>query len=124
MDDRLVNSPYGCGVALDHCSDVSVAGCEIARNGYYGILVTESSAVTVRDNLIEANDFSGVMAEFLSKGNEGVLVTGNRIQYNNGYGVEAYAVRRMSCSGNAYEGNGSRQAQEKISPEKYMLLDK
>jgi len=123
-DSRLVNSPNGCGVALDHCSNVSVAGCEIARNGYYGILVTESSAITVRGNLIEANDFSGVMAEFLSKGNEGVQVMGNRLQYNNGYGVEAYAVQRMSCSGNAYEGNGSRPAQEKISPEKYMLLDK
>jgi len=121
---RLVNSPFGCGVALDHCSDVSVGGCEIARNGYYGILVTESSAVAVRDNLIEANDFSGVMAEFLSKGNEGVLVSRNRIQYNNGYGVEAYAVKGMRSVGNIYEGNGSRPAQEKISPEKYMLLDK
>ncbi|MBS1605377.1 MAG: alginate lyase family protein [Bacteroidetes bacterium] len=123
-DSRLVNSPFGSGVALDHCKDVTIAGCEIARNGYYGILVTESSAVTVQGCLIEANDFSGVMAEFLSKGNERVQLTGNRIQYNNGYGVEAYAVRGMRVTGNVYEGNGSRQAQEKISPEKYMLLDK
>jgi len=124
VDSRLVNSPFGCGVALDHCNDVTVGGCEIARNGYYGVLVTESSDVTVRGNLIEANDFSGMMAEFLSKGNAGVMIMGNRIQYNNGYGLEAYAVSRMKVEGNIYEGNGRQQAQEKISPEKYMLLDK
>jgi len=121
---RLVNSPFGCGVALDHCADVAVSNCEISRNGYYGILVTESSAVSAQGCLIEANDFSGIMAEFLSKGNEGVQLTGNRIQYNNGYGVEAYAVKGLRSSGNVYEGNGRGPGQEKISPEKYMLLDK
>ncbi|WP_431213479.1 right-handed parallel beta-helix repeat-containing protein [Puia sp. P3] len=115
---RLVNSPFGCGLALDHCTDANIANCEISRNGYYGILVTESSAVSAQGCLIEANDFSGIMAEFLSKGNEGLQFTGNRIQYNNGFGVEAYAVKGLKASGNAYEGNGRGPAQEKISPEK------
>jgi len=121
---RLATSPFGSGVSLDHCSDVSVTHCEIARNGYYGVLLAECKHVSVTGNLVEANDRSGMMAEFLSRGNEYIVVSSNRIQYNNGYGVESYAAAFSTVENNIYEGNGNEPGQEKISAEKRLLMDK
>lgn len=105
QDCRLVTSPFGCGVALDQCSNTMITHCEIARNGYYGVLISESKNILVRDNLIEANDNSGVMEEFLSEGNEQIAVLANKIQYNNGYGLESHASRNSTANGNINEGN-------------------
>ncbi|HWB90760.1 MAG TPA: right-handed parallel beta-helix repeat-containing protein [Puia sp.] len=115
---RMVNSPYGCGVALDHCSDVSVKNCEIARNGFYGVQLSECNQVSIQGSLIEANDYSGVMAEFLFKGNDHIDISHNRIQYNNGYGVEMHAASNSAAVGNKYEGNGHLATQQMISTEK------
>jgi parallel beta-helix repeat protein len=119
---RLVTSPSGCGISLDHCSNVFIANCEIARNGYFGVLLAESKNVSVKGSLIEANDRSGVLAEFLFNGNEHITISGNRIQYNNGYGVETYAAGNSKIEDNKYEGNG--KSQQKLSPEKFVLLDR
>jgi hypothetical protein len=121
-DSRLVTSPSGSGLSLDHCSDVSVTNCEIARNGYYGVLVAESKNVSVKSNLVEANDCSGIMAEFLFNGNENITISHNRIQFNNGYGVETYAAKNSRAENNAYEGNGNNVNQQKISAEKFIIL--
>ena len=61
------------------------------------------------------------MAEFLFNGNEHITIRNNRIQYNNGYGVEAYAADNSIVENNVYEGNGSSQSQQKISPEKFIM---
>jgi parallel beta-helix repeat protein len=122
--NRLVTSPFGSGLALDHCSDVSVTNCEIARNGYFGVLLSESKNVLLRGNLVEANDRSGIMAEFLFNSNENITVSDNRIQYNNGYGVETYAVRNSKIENNVYEGNGNNANQQKIGVEKFIMMDK
>ncbi|HVU56459.1 MAG TPA: right-handed parallel beta-helix repeat-containing protein [Puia sp.] len=119
-DSRLGTSPFGCGVALDHCSDVSVTTCEIARNGHFGVLLSESRQVSLQGCLIEANDKSGVMAEFLFKGNDHITIRNNRIQYNNGYGVEMYAAGNSTVDNNKYEGNGNSTTQQKISSEKFI----
>jgi len=105
---RLVTSPSGCGAAVDHCSDVSIRDCEIARNGHFGVLLSESKRVSLQGNLIEANDHGGVMAEFLFSGNEQVAITGNHIQYNNGHGVEMDASRDSKVANNVYEGNDNK----------------
>jgi parallel beta-helix repeat protein len=121
---RLVTSPFGAGLDIDHCRDVSITDCEIARNGYFGVLLTESKNISLRGNLVEANDLSGIMSEFLFHGNENIAVTDNRIQYNNGYGVEMYATQNSKVGNNKYEGNGHNADQQKISGEKYIRLDK
>ncbi len=121
-DSRLVTSPYGSGIALAHCRDAAIHNCEIARNGYYGILVSECKNVSVTGNLIEANDRSGVMFEFLYKGSENITVTNNLIQYNNGYGIEAYAATEITVSNNKYEGNCSPDSQQKISQDKFIIM--
>jgi hypothetical protein len=119
---RLVTSPYGCGVALDHCDTASVTDCEIARNGYFGLLVSESRNISASRNLIEANDRSGVMMEFLHRGSMHVKVHDNVIRFNTGYGVESHATTNLSVSNNAYAGNGNQEAQEKIGRDKTIIM--
>lgn len=122
-DCRLATSPLGSGVALEACTKGQISQCEIARNGYYGVLISGSKDITVDHNLIEANDRSGVMVEFLYKGSSGIVVSDNRVQYNAGYGVEAYAVTGGSVRNNQYAGNGNNTAQEKVSAQKYIVME-
>jgi parallel beta-helix repeat protein len=119
-DSRLDTSPFGSGISLDHCREVSISNCEIARNAYYGILVTESKDVTIDGNLVEANDRSGVMVEYLYNGSENIVVNNNIIQYNAGHGIESYAARKSKAQNNKYAGNSS--IDQKISREKVILM--
>ena len=121
-DSRLDTSPYGSGLAFDHCHFAKVTNCEVTRNAYYGILIAESSNISMVGNLIEANDRSGVMVEFLYKGSEFIEVKSNQIQYNNGYGIESYAARMIAVSSNTCTGNGNSEAQQKISEEKFIIM--
>jgi parallel beta-helix repeat protein len=122
-DSRLVTSPLGAGIALEDCSNVSVTNCEISRNGYYGILIAESKNISLIGNLIEANDRSGIMTEFLYKGSENVTMSNNLIQYNTGYGIESYAVKNNKIEKNALTGNGNSSEQQKVSNEKFILME-
>lgn len=119
----MATSAFGSGIALDHCTGVVVSDCEISRNAWYGLLITESSHITVKENLIEANDRSGVMLEFLRKGSANIKVNNNLVQYNAGYGVEAYAARNTKVENNRCEGNGRQKEQQKISKEKVIVME-
>jgi hypothetical protein len=121
-DSRLDTSPNGCGLAFGHCSEVKVLNCEIARNGWYGVLITECNNISVAGNHVEANDKSGIMAEFLYNGSENVTITDNLIQYNNGFGLESWSVHKITQSGNIFEGNGTSELQVKISEEKSLIM--
>jgi hypothetical protein len=122
-DCRLDTSPFGSGLVLGHCRQVQVSRNEIARNAYYGLLVTESRDILVEQNLIEANDRSGVFIEYLHRGSADVTVRSNLLRYNNGYGVESYAAQRTTVTQNSYEGNGTDNLQEKISSEKVIIFN-
>jgi hypothetical protein len=122
-DSRLDTSPFGSGVALGYCMRALIANCEIARNAWYGVLISESNDVKVEGCLIEGNDRSGVMAEFLFKGSENVVVCKNTIHYNNGFGVESYAGKNIVSSQNKLEGNGNATSQEKLSAEKFIIMN-
>jgi parallel beta-helix repeat protein len=121
-DSRLDTSPFGSGIFLDHNINVAVTNCEIARNGYHGVLISESRNISINKNLIEANDHSGIMVEFLFRGSENVLITNNIIHFNNEYGVETYAVRNNKVMKNIYSGNGKNTTQQKISSEKFIAM--
>ena len=121
-DSRLDTSPLGSGIALDHCSEVSITNCEIARNGYYGILIAESKNISIQGNLVEANDRSGIMIEFLHQGSENVTVSNNVIQYNNGFAIESYAAKNSKLEKNNYQGNGNNVKQEMITEERIILM--
>ncbi|MCW3091042.1 MAG: hypothetical protein JWP81_2111 [Ferruginibacter sp.] len=120
---RMDTAPFGSGIAVDHCENAVIADCEIARNAAYGVLVSESKNVMIKGNFIEANDKSGVMLEFLSKGSEKVTVTNNIIHYNAGYGVESYAAINSKVEKNQYAGNGKTPLQQKLSTEKYIVME-
>ncbi|MGN6533375.1 MAG: right-handed parallel beta-helix repeat-containing protein [Ginsengibacter sp.] len=122
-DSRLVTSPNGSGIALDHCTNVSVSNCEIARNGYYGLLISESKNITASSNLIEGNDRSGVMTEFLQNGSENINIRNNTIHYNNGYAVESYAAKKIQVLNNRNTGNGMKTIQENISNNKLSIME-
>jgi parallel beta-helix repeat protein len=120
-DCRLVTSPNGSGLALNACENTKVKSCEIARNAYYGLLITESENITVSGSLIEGNDRSGIMAEFLSKGSDNITVTGNLIHFNNGFGIESYSATNINTNGNTLTGN-RKPNQQKVSSEKYIIM--
>jgi hypothetical protein len=118
---RMATSPFGSGISLDHCAGVVVTDCEVARNAWYGILVSESNNISINKSLIEANDRSGILLEFLYRGNSGIKINGNLIHYNNGFGVESYSSTNLT-SRNTYAGNGNQPQQEKISAEKILIM--
>lgn len=116
-------SPHGCGIALTSCVDVSVTNCELARNAWFGVLVTESNQIFVSGNLVEANDRSGLMVQYLYRGSENITISKNQIQYNNDFGIESYAGRNIKSANNTFAGNGSDlNSNEKISDEKYIIM--
>jgi parallel beta-helix repeat protein len=122
-DCRLVNSPNGSGLLLDHCSNATISNCEISRNGYYGLTVAECSNLTISGNLIEANDRSGIMAEYLFAGSENLTIEENQIQYNNGFGIESYSTRGIKLKSNKMTGNGNSAEQQKISGDKSIIMN-
>jgi len=119
---RMATSPFGSGIALDHCTGVVVSDCEVARNAWYGMLVSESKNITISKSLIEANDRSGILFEFLYRGNADININDNLIHYNNGFGLESYATVRLKAQ-NKYAGNGKSVAQERISLEKILIQE-
>jgi parallel beta-helix repeat protein len=122
-DSRMDTSPHGCGIALTSCSDVSVANCELARNAWFGVLVTESKNVSISGSLIEANDHSGIMVQYLYRGSENVSISNNLIHYNNGFGVEAYSGKNIKSAKNTFAGNGKDlKSNKKIVDEKLILM--
>ena len=122
-DSRFDTSLRGCGIVLDHCQDVLVEQCEIARNGWHGVLMSENQHSTIKNCLIEGNDGCGFMGEYLYHGSENVTVCDNLIQYNNGFGVKVYAIANLSIARNVYRSNEVGQQQEYISSEKALQLE-
>lgn len=122
-DSRMDTSPYGSGIALQQCDNVTISNCEVARNAYYGILLTECKNITVMGNLIEANDSSGVMMEFLHRGSENVTINDNLIHFNTGFGVEGNAARNAMVVNNRYAGNGRGAGQERLSNDKIVTIE-
>lgn len=105
-ESRLDTSPYGAGIDLLNCTNVICRNNEIARNAYHGILIAQSSDVEVNNNLIEGNNESGIMLEFLYKGSSDITIQHNRIHFNSGYGVESYNTKQIQLKDNICKGNG------------------
>ena len=123
VDSRFDTSIAGCGIALDNCSNINITRCEIARNAWQGVLVSTSEKITIAGCLIEGNNACGIMSEYLYSGNRNLKINDNIIQYNNGYGVEAFRTEQISLSGNKYDLNGRTPKQENISNEPQIILN-
>ena len=121
-DSRFDTSLAGCGIALSNCSDAMVERCEIARNAWFGLLLSTSENVTISGNLIEGNSASGIMSEYLYSGCRNVNINKNIIQYNDGYGIEAYAAEKIGLIDNQYHLNGQCVEQENINKQPKIIL--
>ena len=121
-NSRLDTSPHGSGIALNNCKNAKVLACEIARNAFYGLSVTECSGALIDGNLIEGNDRSGVMVEYLYDSSENIEISNNLIHYNGGFGLESYAARNLKSEKNRYAGNGSSKEQEKLRDDKFIVM--
>lgn len=121
-NSRFVTSPFGSGIALLSCKNATVEKCEIARNAYFGVLISESENVKITESLIEGNDRSGIMAEYLSRGSQKIEIKNNLIHYNDGFGIESYATQDMIVSGNTLVGN-REMGQSKIVNDKYIVTE-
>ncbi|HEX3009836.1 MAG TPA: right-handed parallel beta-helix repeat-containing protein, partial [Bacteroidales bacterium] len=122
-NSRLDTSPFGSGIAMISCKKAEVSSNEIARNAYYGIDLQESEKINLNGNLIENNDRSGVMLEFLANGNSNIEIKNNIIHYNNGFGIESYASQDIKESNNKLTGNSSGKEQTLVSNDKKILME-
>lgn len=121
-DSRLDTSPQGCGIALNNCREVEIKNCETARNGWFGILLTECSLVNITDNLVEANDNEGIMLQYLFHGSAEISISNNRIQYNNHSGIASCATKNLKTPLNNFEGNGiDFQSNERITSKRSFI---
>lgn len=105
QNSRLDTSPDGCGIKILASEQVQITSCEIARNGWTGIYVAESSDLRLEKNLLEANDEGGILLEKLFSGCEKVQIRSNLIQFNGGKGITARSVNDYSTVDNLLNGN-------------------
>jgi parallel beta-helix repeat protein len=121
---RFDTSINGCGIVIDHGESAKVTNCEIARNGWHGIMLADCRNCVIDHCLIEGNDANGVMCEYLHSGSINIRVKHNKIQCNNGFGVQTFATEGLDLSGNIYNCNGKEKAQESISRERKLQLER
>lgn len=79
---RLTDSLCGSGLYLTSCKVVDVDGCELARNGQYGLYLGDSESVLVRGCIVEGNDAEGIFQDTLATGCQQVKLTDNRLLLN------------------------------------------
>jgi len=122
QNSRLATSPQGCGIALNSCKAVAIKNCEAARNGWFGILLTECNQVNISGNLVEANDYEGIMLQYLYHGSEDISISDNLIQFNNQAGIASYATKNLRTARNKFEGNGKDfHSNERITSKKMLV---
>lgn len=105
---RLDTSLHGCGLEMLACDDAEVRDCEIARNAWYGVHLSDCRDIRLEGCLIEANDDCGIGAERLHDGCGRLTVTDNDIQFNAGYGILLQSDTRDRVGGNRCEHNGRK----------------
>lgn len=122
-NSRFDTSLRGCGIVADRCKDIHIEKCEVARNAWHGIMMAECQNGTAEGCLIEGNDGCGFYGDYYCSGSQNISVSQNKIQYNNQYAVECFAVSGLSVKDNAYTWNGKADKQEFVSPKKEVQLE-
>ena len=97
---RLDTSPWGCGIDLSYCRQVTLENNEAARNALNGIRITDSEEISVIKNLAEGNDQSGIRFYARMDGSRGIEVHDNLVRNNAGYGIEISHVVEGSIHNN------------------------
>lgn len=79
---RFDDSMWGHGIAVIFGKDVTIRNCEIARNQLDGVMIAESSAVTVEGCLTEGNGGAGIAQEKWMDANRGIAINNNLVRNN------------------------------------------
>jgi len=79
---RLTDSMWGHGVGLSFGKNVTIRGCELARNNLAGARIAESHRVTVQDCLAEGNSGAGIAIETWMDLNTEVVLRNNILRNN------------------------------------------
>ncbi|MCE1200104.1 MAG: alginate lyase family protein [Marinilabiliales bacterium] len=120
---RLDTSPLGCGIHLADCTDALIEKCEVARNGWHGILLSACQNILITGNLVEANDGCGTLIQYLGEGSVNVRVVQNILRYNHNFGLLSYGGTTILSVNNRYEGNGiDLKSDEMVSPDPILML--
>lgn len=97
---RLDTSPWGCGIDLSHCEQVTLTNNESARNALNGIRVTESADISVLGNLVEGNDHSGIRCYAQMDGCRAITIRENLLRNNGGHGLKTSGVAEETIEEN------------------------
>jgi hypothetical protein len=101
----LSTSPFGCGVEILICDDVTIAGNETARNSQCGIRVVDCKDVHILGNLAEGNSRGGILAETDKRGCRRIDIRDNRARNNGEQGIQITQAREVTIQGNATQDN-------------------
>lgn len=104
-DSRFDDSPWGSGIDVTFSQDVTLSNNETARNGLYGIHVSDSKKVNIRGNLAEGNDGGGIRFDRLFDGSRGAVVEGNILRNNGASGLHIDGVTGAQVGSNAESAN-------------------
>jgi parallel beta-helix repeat protein len=110
-NSRFSNSPWGNGIAVSFCKEVSISNNETARNKLHGIYFTESFEVQISNNLVEGNDDAGIQLEKLMDGVSGYEITENISRNNRGLGIQVDDQDLSSIKDNTVLDNREEQIQ-------------
>ncbi|GAB6007854.1 right-handed parallel beta-helix repeat-containing protein [Dysgonomonas reticulitermitis] len=122
-NSRFDTSLRGCGILAEHCQNIYIEACEVARNGWHGIMMAECQDGVTEGCLIEGNDGCGFYGDYFYSGSKNLSVKNNKIQYNNEYAVKCFAVTGLSIGNNVYRWNGAEDKQEYVSSRKKLQLE-
>lgn len=100
LNSRFDSSPWGNGIAISSSRNVSVIGCEMARNKMSGIWCGDSERLTINNNLAEGNDIDGISIDAMVSGCDNVTLINNLLQNNGQYGIMTKDVSLLKPSGN------------------------
>jgi parallel beta-helix repeat protein len=81
-NSRFDTSPWGNGIDMTFCRNISVVGNEVARNALSGIRCAESEDISITGNLVEGNDLNGIGLDVLMDGSKNMEIRDNLLQNN------------------------------------------
>ena len=112
VESRFDTSPFGNGINVTFCSQVSVTNCETGRNGLSGIRFAESQQIKIIGNLCEGNGENGIFIERQLDPCTEVEIKGNTMQNNRLSGLEASTAQSLSTSDNRCLHNSETNHEE------------
>lgn len=79
---RFDDSMWGHGIAVIFARDVTIRDCELARNQLDGLMIAESSQVSMEGCLAEGNGGAGIAQQTWMESNRGVTAHDNILRNN------------------------------------------